>query len=197
MAKILNKISDRDVSRLLLDGRVGVIPTDTVYGLVCCAANKSAVAKLYALKNRQSKPGTVIAANTEQLSELGIKARYLSAVADYWPNPISIIIPNFELDYLHLGTGGIAVRVPDNPELALLLAQTGSLLTTSANRPNEAEAVNVEQAIEYFGEEIDFYVNGGDLYGRKPSTLIRVVDDAVEVLRQGAVIVNSNGSLRQ
>ncbi len=184
-----------ELSELLLAGGVGVIPTDTLYGLVCCAANKKAVARLYGLKNRQSKPGTIIAATIDQLVELGIKARYLKPVAHYWPNSISIVIPNFDLDYLHLGSGGVAVRVPDTTDLNLLLARTGPLLTTSVNHPGEPEAVNIEQAIEYFGEQLDFYVNGGDLSDRKPSTLIRIVDDAVEVLREGAVIIDQAGRI--
>src|SRR5688500_17753578 len=97
MAQILNTLSDSKLSQLLNSGGVGVIPTDTVYGLVCSAANQEAVARLYALKSRENKPGTVIAASVDQLVALGIKARYLKPVESYWPNPISVIIPNFEL----------------------------------------------------------------------------------------------------
>lgn len=195
MTKVLNSLGNGGIVELLLNGGVGVIPTDTLYGLVCCATNKNAVARLYGLKSRQSKPGTVIAATAEQLIELGLKARYLKPVSSYWPNPISIIIPNFELEYIHLGTGGIAVRIPDKAELTLLLERTGPLLTTSANHPNEPEAVNVEQAVEYFGDQVDFYADGGDLSDRKPSTLIRIVDDAIEVLREGAVIIDQAGRI--
>lgn len=105
MVKILNALSDTELASHLLEGAVGVIPTDTVYGLVCSASDESAVARLYGLKNRQKKPGTVIAANTSQLVQLGIKARYLKPVEHYWPNPISIVIPNHELQYIHLGAG--------------------------------------------------------------------------------------------
>ncbi len=197
MAKYLNSLTDAVLLDLLRRGAVGVITTDTVYGLVCSATNEQAVANLYARKNRQSKPGTVIAANVEQLVHLGIKARYLKPVAHYWPNPISIVIPNYDLKYIHDGVGSIAVRIPKNQELIKLLSKSGPLLTSSANQPGESEAVTIEQAHQYFGEQIDFYVDGGDLTGRMASTVIRVVDDAVEVLREGAVAVNQDGSLRQ
>ena len=184
------KLDDKKVVELLEAGEVGVLPTDTVYGLVCNAKNTDAVARLYKLKGREKKPGTVIAASIDQLEELGMKRRYLTAVERYWPGPISVVIPNYELAYLHLGQGGIAVRIPQNATLSQLLSKTGPLLTTSANHSGEPEANTITEAQTYFGESVDFYVDGGDLSGQKPSTVIRVVDDAVEVLREGAVKVD-------
>ncbi len=188
-------IDNSEVIRLLNDGAVGVLPTDTVYGLSCRAADKSAVTRLYNLKRRDNKPGTVIAANIDQLTELGIKARYLKAVQHFWPNPISIVIPSQDLEYIHLGKSGIAIRIPKSAELTTLLEETGPLLTTSANQPGSPEAANIKQARDYFGDSIDFYIDGGDLSGRKPSTVIRIVDDAVEVLRQGAVRISETGEV--
>jgi len=193
--KIINTLGN-EVAGLLRDGRLGIIPTDTVYGLVCSAANQQTVERLYKLKSRENKPGTIIAASVEQLAGLGIKARYLKAVEHFWPNPISIIIPTgFDLPYLHLGKMSLAVRIPKNTKLLQLLDSTGPLLTSSANHPGEPEAATIEQAIRYFGDEVDFYVDGGDLSGRKPSTLIRIVDDAIEVLRQGAVNIDEAGRI--
>lgn len=184
-----------DAAAMLKEGKIGVLPTDTVYGLVCIAENQSSVKRLYELKKREQKPGTIIAANIEQLVALGIKARYLKAVEHYWPNPISIVIPNHELSYVHQGVGSIAVRIPSDNNLHNLLLKTGPLVTSSANQPGMPEAVNVGQAERYFKGAVDFYVDGGDLSSRKPSTIIRVVDDAVEIIRQGAVTVKENGEL--
>lgn len=179
---------------LLQPNGVGIIPTDTVYGLVARAADEQAVKRLYDLKGREGKPGTIIAANIDQLAHLGIKARYLRAVAEYWPGAISIVIPcGPELVYLHEGTHSLAVRLPDNPDVQKLLEQTGPLLTSSANHPGEPTATSIAEAEDYFGNTVDFYVDGGDLSGRQPSTIVRVVDDAIEVLRQGAVEIENNG----
>ena len=180
--------------RLLKPGAVGVIPTDTVYGVVARAADKVAVDRLYALKKREAKPGTIIAANIEQLVELGIKRRYLKAVEEFWPGAVSVIIPcaEPELFYLHQGKLSLAIRIPDNAALRDLLAQAGPLVTSSANLPDESPAETVAQAKKYFGDEVDFYIDGGDLSGREPSTIIRVIDDAIEVIRQGAVTITPN-----
>lgn len=175
-------------------GAVGVLPTDTVYGLVCSAQNEQAVQRLYALKSREMKPGTVVAADVEQLVALGIPRRYFTAAQQYWPAPISVVVPlGIRLPYLHQGVGSVAIRIPKDKVLHELLQQTGPLLTSSANQPGEPPANTVAQARQYFGDSVDFYEDGGDLTGKQASTIIRIVDDAVEVLRHGAVIIHESG----
>lgn len=187
------QLNSEQLARALRAGQVGVMPTDTIYGLCCMASNQVAVERLYALKSREQKPGTVIAASVEQLVNLGLKARYLKPVEQYWPNSISIIIPSEpNLRYLDMGKGSLALRVPKDESLRQLLERTGPLLTTSVNHPGEPPASNLAEAKSYFGQRVDFYVDGGDLSGRPASTIIRIVDDAVEVLREGAVKINQD-----
>ena len=177
----------REAEDYLNAGKVGILPTDTLYGLVAKASDEGAVKRLYSLKNREQKPGTLIAGSIEQLVELGLKRRYLTAVEVYWPGAVSVVIPTGPiLSYLHQGKYSLAVRIPDNSELKNLLQKTGVLVTSSANKPGEPPAKNIIEAKTYFGNTVDFYINGGELIG-EPSTVIRVVDDAVEVLREGKV----------
>lgn len=176
-------------------GAVGVIPTDTVYGLAARAADPEAVERLYAMKRRDAKPGTLIAADSEQLESLGLKHRYIKAVEQFWPGAISVIIPCSDpaLRYLHRGKMSLAVRIPADKDLNKLLKSTGPLLTSSANQPGEPPAETIAQAQKYFGDAVDFYMDGGDLSGRQPSTIIRVIDDAIEIVRQGAVKIDETG----
>lgn len=181
------------ISALVKNGAVGVLPTDTVYGLVARASDPTAVKQLYDLKLREGKPGTIIAASVEQLEQLGLKRRYLKAVEQFWPGAVSVIIPcGPELQYLHEGKNSLAVRIPDVEKLRKLLNQIGPLLTSSANHPGEPTAMNVDEARVYFDDKVDFYEDGGDLSGRAPSTIIRIVDDAIEIIRQGAVRIEEN-----
>lgn len=190
MAQVVLDISDKKLADLIIGGAVGVLPTDTLYGIACSAKDTNAVQRLYHLKNRDKKPGSIIASSVGQLVDLGLKARYLKAVEQYWPGKVSVVIPCFELNYLHLGAGGIAVRVSADKKVNKLLESTGPLLTTSANLPGKDPAINIKQAQDYFGDSLDFYVDGDDMSGSQPSTIIRVVDDAVEVLREGAVKID-------
>ncbi len=182
---------------ILNKGGVVVLPTDTVYGVCAYAQSSVGVKRLYDLKKRENKPGTLIAASIDQLVTLGIKRRYLAAVEQFWPGPISIVIPTASsgIPYLDLGKGTLAMRVVDNASLKELLEKTGPLLTTSANTPGNSPANTIAQAKAYFGNSVDLYVDGGDLSSQKPSTIIRIVDDAIEILREGAVKINEEGEI--
>lgn len=170
-------------------GSIGIIPTDTVYGIVARASDKAAVSRLYKLKKRDNKPGTIIAANIKQLEELGLKHRYLKAVEEFWPGPISVVIPTSDpsLEYLHQNKNSLAVRIPKNNNLMKLLKKSGPLLTSSANPAGQETAVNISEAKAYFTKAVDFYYDGGDLSSNKPSTIVQIIDDAIEVIREGAV----------
>ena len=181
---------------ILLNGGVGIMPTDTVYGLVARAADEAAVTRLYAIKHREHKPGTIVAASIDQLVELGIKRRYLTAVEQWWPNPLSVIIPTGDmLEYMHQGLDSLAIRIPKDEALQQLLAKTGPLVTSSANLPGQPTAATISKAYDYFGDAVDFYVDGGDMSGRQPSTVVRIVDDAIEVLREGALKISDTGRI--
>ncbi len=186
-------LGDRQLTQLLMHGGVGVLPTDTVYGLVCRASDPSAVAKLYEVKQRAGKPGTIIASSAVQLEALGVGADELKRARPYWPGSTSIELHD-NLEYLNQGTGHDAYRViGGSSALISILNITGPLLTTSANMPGEPTANTIAEARRYFDDTIDFYVDGGDMSGNLPSTLIAFVDGKPKVLREGAATIDSKG----
>jgi L-threonylcarbamoyladenylate synthase len=112
VAVLFHRLDDDRLIAMLKQGAVGVLPTDTVYGLVCLAANQSSVERLFGdIKPREHKPGTVVGATLEQFVQLGVKKRYLTAVEQFWPGPVSVEVPH-GVAYLHRGTGRQAFRVP-------------------------------------------------------------------------------------
>jgi L-threonylcarbamoyladenylate synthase len=189
---ILTSLNDPRLPALLKQGAVGVAPTDTIYGLVADANNPEASGRLYQLKHRERKPGTVIAATASQLIDLGVAPELINSVAHMWPNPLSVELPvGGNLEHIHQGTGHGAFRVVANDAVRELLEQTGPLLTSSANHPGMPAAMNIPAAQEYFGDEVDFYVDAGDLGDRPPSTVIRLENGQLVIIRQGAVKIDS------
>jgi L-threonylcarbamoyladenylate synthase len=189
-----NNVITRDKAvKLLKNGGVGVMPTDTVYGLVARAEDPVAVARMYALKDRNHKPGTVIAASTEQLIALGVPEDHINKVKKWWPNPLSVETPlGDNLSYLHQDTGRQGFRVVADEAVREVLEQTGPLVTSSANHPGQPGSVTVDEAIDYFGDAVDFYVDGGNLSGRAPSTIIKINDNGnIEIIRDGAVKIDT------
>ena len=175
------------VTYLQEPGNIAVIPTDTVYGVVARAVDPQAVGRLYVLKQREYKPGTLVAASIDQLVSLGIEQDRLLGTDAFWPGAVSIIIAcSQSLSYLHQGIGSLAVRIPDDPKLLELLRQTGPLLTSSANQPSNPPATTMAEAKNYFGDQVGWYEDGG-VVNREPSTVIRMVHSNIEVVRFGVV----------
>jgi L-threonylcarbamoyladenylate synthase len=183
--------SEEQAIASLLAGGVGVLPTDTVYGLVACAADPQAVGRMYAIKRRQYKPGTVIAASVEQLINLGVQRAHLAIAERWWPGSISIEIPvGPELAYLHQHTGRQGFRVVADENVRQVLQRTGPLVTSSANQPGEPPAVKVEEAYQFFKDAVGFYVDAGDRSDREPSTIARITSNGLEIIRHGAVKIS-------
>lgn len=196
MAKVFTNISDGEVISMIKSGAVGVMPTDTIYGLVASAHNEDAAKKILLIKGRKNKPGTLIASSIEQLVELGIKRRYLKAVEQFWPGPVCVVLPVPDnLDYLHTGAKTLPVRVTNDPRMIKLISKVGPIITTSANLPDQKPAENIHEAKKYFGDNVDYYIDGGQVSCGPPSTIIKIIDDAIEIIRQGAVKIGEDGRI--
>ena len=192
--RIKDKNALKDVAKFLIDEKIGVIPTDTIYGIVCSVFNIKNIEKLYSLRNRdKDKPMIILISDVKDLELFGIKLNdYIkSNIANFWPGKVSII---FELDnknisnikafyYLHRGKNSLAFRLPKKVWLRNLLKKTGPIIAPSANISNKLPSKNIKEAKKYFGDNIDFYLDAGDLIS-KPSKLIKIEDKKIIVLRE-------------
>lgn len=186
---VFNDLSHPALADILRREGVGVLLTDTVYGIVGRAGSAQAATGVIEAKGRKYKPGTLIAANIQQLIDLGLPPDHVKICQHFWPGPVSIVIPaGPELSYIHLGKDSIVVRIPDKPELITLLEAVGPLLTTSANLPNEPMVNSIEEAQKLFGKRLNFYVDGGPLPTPVASTIISI---DITILRQGATTINA------
>ncbi len=174
---------------ILKNGGVGVIPTDTIYGIVCSAFEKEALERIFEIKGRdENKPPVVVIADVEDLKKfnIDIPEKIYKFISKYWPGKISIIFP-ISSDFAYLDKGrGLAIRLPADDKLREFLRKTGPLATSSANLQNFPPAKNICEARNYFGDKVDLYIDGGEL-NSLPSTLVKIVGDDVEIIREGAV----------
>lgn len=171
------------IESVLIHSGVVCMAVDTVYGLVASAKSPDAVSKLYTVKGREGKPGTIIAASSNQLVDLGFDAGDVARAEQFWPGPVSVILPAPEkLRYLHMGLDSLAVRIPAKPDLLALLEQTGPLATTSANKPGEPTVTTISNAKELFGKNVSLYVDSGTIEGA-PSSIYKLNDTGFEKIR--------------
>lgn len=181
---------NEEVVRVLQQGGVIVMPTDTVYGLAARPDVPGAVAAIFAIKERpRDKALPVLAADVDALrdvAEVDERARHLAEV--FWPGPLTLVLPraaSFTCDLGGTSAATVAVRVPALDVALDLLGRTGPLAVTSANRSGAPAAVTVDEARAALGREVDIFIDGGRV-GGAPSTVLDIVDGP-RVLREGAL----------
>jgi L-threonylcarbamoyladenylate synthase len=182
-----------DLQRAVAELRAGrpvVIPTDTVYGVAALPGIPGAIKAVFAAKGRaKDKALPVLAARLEDLAgvaELEATAHRLGAA--FWPGPLTLVVRRRPDLAWSLGAGSedtVAVRIPDCDVALRLLAATGPLAVTSANRSGYPPARTVPEARAALGEAVHHYVDGGRCAGAV-STVVSVVG-APRVLRAGAI----------
>lgn len=180
-----------NIIKILKDGGIGVLPTDTLYGLVGLALNKNTVKRIYKVRQRNpKKPLIILISSLKDLAIFNIKldSSLKKALNKFWPGKVSVILPciSKKLKYLHRGAKTLAFRFPSKKSLINLLGKTGPLVAPSANWEGQPPAKNIKEAKRFFGDEVDFYVNAGKL-DSLPSTLIKIESGKVSLLRKGAV----------
>lgn len=182
-----------EIIQILKSGGTVILPTDTQYGLIAQALNKTAVEKVYELRKRSpNKPFIILIFSIDDLKLFGINIDNKTSdfLQKIWPNPVSVILPveTNDFAYLHRGTNSIAFRIPNDSELLSILRETGPLIAPSANIEGHPYAKTITEAKEYFKDSVDFYEDKGKIESN-PSTLIKIEDGKIEVLRQGKFVV--------
>jgi len=186
------------IVNIINSGGVGILPTDTLYGLVGSALNRKAVERINKVKRRgPKKPFIILISGIKDLELFGVEAdiKTKNILSRFWPGSVSIVLkcPKLEkeMSYLQPLNKTLAFRCPEERWLNVLLEKTGPLVAPSANPEGLSVAETIKQAKKYFGGRIDFYVEGGILKGA-PSTLISLESGNVEILRKGNVKISNN-----
>lgn len=161
------------------NGGVGVIATDTIYGLCASIRFPEAIKRIYHIKERDfTKKLPVLVADYNQLVLCGvtINAAQRRALETVWPGPVSAELPclSTEHEYLHKGTHLLLVRMPAAQELNEVLKDIGPIVATSANKAGQPTPSDLEEIKQQL-PDLDFYIEGP--VGDTPSRLVRVHED--------------------
>lgn len=176
-------------------GKLVVLPTDTVYGIGADAFDPAAVRALLAAKGRGREmppPVLVSAASTLDAIATGVPGYARALVDEFWPGPLTLVCtqqPSLQWD-LGDTRGTVAVRMPDH-EIALeILERTGPLAVSSANLTGQPAAVDADLAESMLGDAVEVIVDGGDAPGKEASTIVDVTGTQGRVLRRGALTLD-------
>lgn len=160
--QIFTDRNDPQLVALLKSGGIAVVRTDTLYGLVARADDHAAVERVYTVKNRHPSKGCITLVANESMLYDQPPAADEPVLSRVWPGAVSVILPSPSApDWLLRVGSTLAYRCPADPELRQLLEQTGPLIAPSANPEGLPPAASVEEAIAYFGSNVDAYVDSG------------------------------------
>jgi len=176
-----------EIARTLGEGKVVLLPTDTIYGLHAVAGNAEAVARIAELKGREeTKPFIVLAASLEQFPQLGIAAApdVLRALESIWPAPLTAVLPLREPLPASRGAATLAVRIPALDWLRELVQRTGPLVSTSANRSGEPAIVEPKFLARELQDRLDGIADGG-LCTSEPSAILDLSSAEPRFIREG------------
>ncbi|MFI5698194.1 L-threonylcarbamoyladenylate synthase [Kribbella sp. NPDC051586] len=173
-------------------GDLVVLPTDTVYGIAADAFKADAVQRLLDAKGRgRDMPPPVLISVVESLDALAtdVPDDGRKLAQEFWPGPLTLICHAQTSLMWDLGEtqGTVALRVPDHENTRELLSRTGPLAVSSANKSGQPAAMDVYDAEEQLQESVAVYLDGGQVSGGEPSTIVDITGDTPRVVRLGAL----------
>lgn len=184
------KFNSPELAEKIKRGAVGVLPTDTSYGLAGSAYLPETIERIYDIRQRErNKALIILISSLDDLKLFHVKIDEFTEniLQKIWPGRVSVILPclSEKFYYLHRGLHALAFRLPNHKELVELVKNTGPIVVPSANPQGFSPAKTIQEAKKYFSDKVDFYVNLGKLES-EPSTLIAVENGAITIKREGA-----------
>jgi len=176
---------------LLKFGGIVMHPTETCYGLAVDIFDEQGLEKLYTLKGRETKkPLSILVHGLGMAEEYGIfSEKALDLAQKYWPGALSIVVPRNKAlpGFFNKGEEFVSIRVSSDAFCKNMVREFGSPVTTTSANLAGMKPLYVAD-LDGFGEmaaDIDLVVDAGDILGNKPSTVVKVEGDLLQVLRQG------------
>ena len=199
MAKILdfkNEIKEDEMKQAaasIVNGKLVVFPTETVYGIGANGLDENAVNKIFEAKGRASdNPLILHISDKKMLDSLvqNVGEIEYKLMDKFWPGPLTIIMDkNVVVPYnVTAGLDTVAIRMPEN-EIALKLIEETNLpiAAPSANISGKPSGTNINDIIDELNEKVDIIIDGGDTKIGLESTVVRVIDNVPVILRPGKI----------
>ncbi len=196
----------RLAAKILKQGGLVALPTETVYGLAGNAFDPDALAKIFLTKERPNFDPLIVHIAPELNSLAGLMREQLIYPHDlsdvavrridllirrFWPGPLTLVLPKGELvpDLATSGMETVAVRSPKHPVARALIKELGlGVCAPSANRFGRISPTSAADVMDELGDRIDLILDGGPCEIGLESTILRITDDGVPVLLRPGII---------
>lgn len=178
-----------ELVNILKAGKLAIIPTDTIYGIVADATNEDAIKKVYEVKQRDyNKPLIILVSSIKMLKDYvkDISSIEENLIKKYWPGKLTILFKknNNVLNIINNNSELIGIRLPNDKSLIELIDKLGTpIISTSANLSGEKAIISIDRLNEIIKSKIDYIYDDG-VKDSSPSTIIKVVEDKIEFIRK-------------
>jgi len=183
-------------ARIIKNGGLVGMPTETVYGLAANALDGTAVRKIFEAKGRpQDNPLIVHISKLEQIERLTVSlpesAKRLAKA--FWPGPLTMVLEKSELIPFEVSTGlpTVGIRFPSHPIAQALITAAGvPIAAPSANRSGFPSTTTAEHVMRDMGGKIDAVLDGGPCGVGVESTIVALTSDPPRLLRPGGITLD-------
>ena len=175
------------------NGKIAIIPTETVYGIGGNGLISSTVEKIYKIKNRDlSNPINLLVKDIKMIEEItkNISEMEYKLMNTFFPGPLTLILEKNNLipNVVTAGKSSVGVRISTNPILNKLLEYSNvPIAAPSANISGRLSGSNIDIIDSQLLENVDYIIDYGDSYLGIESTIVKVIDNIPHILRPGSI----------
>ena len=188
-----NKNDLLEAAKCIKQGKLVLFPTETVYGIGANGLDDNAIKKIFVAKNRaQDNPLILHVSNLEMIEKVADELIPLERrlINDFFPGPLTIIlkrkgnIPNS----VTAGLDTVGVRMPSNRIARDLIELADTpIAAPSANISGKPSGTNIQDVFNELNDKVDYIIDGGDAKIGLESTVIRIIDNKINILRPGKI----------
>lgn len=180
-------------AEVLEGGGLIAYPTDTYYGIGCDLMSKKGIDRLYALKDRdRKKPLSFLCADLSDVSQYAIVSSFAyRTMKQLTPGPFTFVLEATKLvpQMMQTKQRQVGIRVPQAPLMLAIVARLGRpVVTTSACDSDGHPLIDAKAIKDELGQRLDLILDGGVQHS-EPSTVVSLIGDQIDVLRQGKGII--------
>lgn len=193
----VEEINERiqELGKAVISGKNIIFPTETVYGIGANAFDEEACKRIFEVKGRPSKKPLIVLIHSVEILEAitcHIGEIETKLMETFWPGPLTIVLPKKKgcriSDIVTAGKDEVSVRMTSSEIGKMLMQESGvPIVAPSANISGNPTGTKMQNIINELGDKVDYMIEAGDITNEMPSTLVKVKNGTIYILRQGKV----------
>ena len=196
LRKKYNKKDLIEASKYIKEGKLVLFPTETVYGIGADGLNEEAVKKIFIAKGRaQDNPLILHVSSIEMIERIAknISPLEYKIIKELFPGPLTIILKKKDVvpNIVSANLDTVGIRMPESIIAHDLIELSNTpIAAPSANISGRPSGTNIQDIFEELNNRVDYIIDGGDTNIGLESTVIRVIDNKIHILRPGKITYN-------